>query len=32
MELWRHVDSDPTRGNSLFGAVKLVNKTEIDKY
>ena len=32
MELCRHVDSDPTLGNSLFGAVKLVNKTEIDKY
>ena len=33
IHLWNYVDiSDPTLGNSLFGAVKLVNRTEIDKY
>ena len=30
--MWNYVDSsDPTLGNSLFGAVKLVKNTDIDK-
>ena len=33
INLWNYVDSsDPTRGNSLFGAVKLVKNADIDKY
>ena len=31
--LWNYVDSsDPTLGNSLFGAVKLVKYADIEKY
>ena len=33
INLWNYVDSsDPTLGNSLFGAVKLVKNADIDKY
>ena len=33
MNLWNYIDSsDPTIGNSLFGAVKLVKNSNIDKY
>ena len=33
MNLWNYIDgSDPTIGNSLFGAVKLVKNSDIDKY
>ena len=31
--MWNYVDnSDPTLGNSLFGAVKLVKNADIEKY
>ena len=31
--MWNYVDSsDPTQGNSLFGAVKLLKNADIDKY
>ena len=30
--MWNYVDSsDPTQGNSLFGAVKLLKNADIDK-
>ena len=33
INLWKYIDSsDPALGNSLFGAAKLVNNVEIDKY
>ena len=33
MNLWSYINStDPTLGNSLFDAVKLVKNTDIDKY